>query len=240
MTRSARGPKRRAERTRKALPKLVRLYAEISRRDLGLPSSRKCDKGAVASVVIDTAFHEAAHAVVGAVFGEVPRLVTIERGSENLDIPGWGFVRWGPSVAADPKSVSLLLRIDPRIKREARMHAETLVMRYVAGIAVDVIRTGIDLGDHLSDDLDEGGDGGDVKSALAALVPFVRSEKRRWVQMHELAERTVRLLGRCDVKHAVENLAEALLDTPTLDGNRVHALLAPVLGIGMRGHGAAP
>jgi hypothetical protein len=78
------------------------------------------------------------------------------------------------------------------------------------------------------------GRAGDVGSALDAFAAFERDEDKRQRWMHALAERTAELVAKPEVAAAIEKLAESLLDTPTLEGDRLECLLRPMFSLARR------
>ncbi len=217
--------------TRRALPKLARRYATVIDGELGHRPT-KASIGPAAEVVIRAGYHEAAHAVVGAYFGEMPVLATIERGSESMEGSRWGFVRW----RRIPVRVLIEGASGRRARRLLRRRAEEEAMVSLAGIAVEQTRDpeALDLSDALWEDQEESGRTGDVGSALDALAAFERDEDKRQCWVHELAERTVELVAKPEVAAMVEKLAESLLDTPTLEGDRLERILMPVFSLWAR------
>lgn len=190
---------------RRALPRLMALYVEAS---APRNSDRaKANPKAVEKLVVNVAYHEAGHAVVGWFLCEVfPALVTIVP-LEDQDREAWGLVRW----------------VLPEPQRLTREEAERWAQMKLAGYAVDEMRlveaTPIDLDDleFVEDD--------DVLAALCLLEPFRLSENHQRQWLNELWQRTRALILRDEIRIRVERLAEALLDEPTLRGDELSSIL---------------
>jgi hypothetical protein len=221
---------RARRRTRRALPRLARLYASSVAKELGRRPNL-VSITAAASLVQTTSVHEAAHAVVGAYFGELPLLVTIERSSES--VAGWGFVRWARIPMPPLIELARLSGQRGELLLGMRRHAAEEAMISLAGIAIEQARDpdALSLGDALWMNQDEGGKNGDVGSALGTLATFERNEDKRWRWMFDLAERTIELVKRPQVTVIIEKLAESLLNTPTIEGDRLERILMPVFGL---------
>jgi hypothetical protein len=167
-------------------------------------------------IVIRTAFHEAAHTIVGALARLRPHFATIERGSPSPNLPaGWGFVRWTtPSLQ--------LAGTAP--ERQAMWHLAGHVMEAIRD-PEHAVRDRLDLAELLESAHYEEGGAGDVSFALAAITPLVPDEGRRWRRLLSLAQQTETMLRRPKVAAAVERVAEALLDRGTVEGDALLALL---------------
>lgn len=233
---------------RRALPRLARLYAKIAAEDAGVSVANASIEFA-ASIVETAAYHEAAHAVVGAYFGTLPLLVTIERGSDQLGVDGWGFVRWPQTLrAADRLStLALIARTGPakgplhlsrrdvaRHRRALRMMAEDEAMTLLAGIAVERTRDpdSAPIGDALEESRDGFEEDTDVDAAFGALSAFERSPGRRWSWLLDVADRTIALVRTPGVAAAIAAVAETLLDKPTLTSIALERILQPVFATG--------
>ena len=77
---------------------------------------------------------------------------------------------------------------------------------------------------------DDGDETCDLGRALTVLATFERNKRRRWRWMFGLAERTVELVQKPEIAANIEKVTEALLDTPTIEGDRLKQLLAPIEG----------
>lgn len=182
---------------------------------------------AAKSQVIRAAYHEAGHVVVGKhLTGERPQLVTIERGSENIDAPTSGFVRWRFHIPAGATDTS---KVPPAYRKYLLASAECWSRLSLAGYAVEDTY-GLRDGDdpfELFFAWDEEQDQ-DVVGAFEELRYFEKSEKKCWSWLNSLWEDTKDLVVRADIKKAIGDLAEVLLNTPTLDEDTLSRLLARV------------
>lgn len=209
---------------RRALPQLINLYLRISREDLikaGIDAKgRKLDRAAAERLVIDTAHHEAAHAVMERVAkGNFPVLVSIERGSDQLG-PGWGFTRCEPSVVQllTPEQIDGLQRTQ-ELDTVLYFGAERDAMVCLAGPVADAMA---DLGDVGDVDLDHD----DCRKALAVVSKVERDRGGHAFRFNAALTLARDVLGEADVWEVVQGVAEALLNTPTLNGAALAELLA--------------
>ena len=208
---------------RRALTRLAR--AEARANGISRPGSAVL-KLAKAEVV-KAAYHEAGHVVIGRhLMGETPRLATIERGSENIDSPTHGFVRWGFHQA--PEVTAELLKQRSAPQDLMRSSAVRWVQTQLAGYAVEETfgfsEEPFDLFTAWDEDQD-----GDVILAFDELAPFEKREGKRWVWMDSIWSQTKALVARHDIRNAVKRIAETLLDTPTLEEDVLRRLLAEVI-----------
>ncbi len=211
---------------RRALDRLASEYAAtVGASHLDAPAC-------AAQLVVEVAFHEAAHAVVGALAGLRPLLATVERGPP--DLPGrWGFVRW--ITPTTPAAIGELMQRNLEHAPGMRRGLERRAMMCVAGHVMEAVRdqehAPRDLGDlaeRLESVLANESGAGDMTDALAALAPLEGDERRRWGRLLSLAQQTETLLRRPRIAAAVEQLAEALLDEGTVEGEALDVLLPPV------------
>jgi hypothetical protein len=127
-------------------------------------------------IVVKTAYHEAGHAVLTAhLLSEWCELVTIERGSEKLEA-GWGFTRRRASLnllQLPTKELRGLLKdADVEFRRQIRTGAEREAMGSLAGVVVEVGRSGGSpgLNEELEQRYEE--DDSDLSKALHVLSHF--------------------------------------------------------------------
>lgn len=195
---------------------------------MGLNKPKRSTLAITRAHVIRTAYHEAAHAVVGKhLSGERPQFVSIERGSENIDSPTSGFVRWGFHVPAG--AIGSLASLDPALRRSLRAAAECWARMSLAGYAVEEVYGLRDADDPFDlffawdEEQDE-----DVVGAFEELRYFEKKEKKCWSWLDSLWAETKELVLRDNIKIAIGELAEGLLNTPTLAGDALSRHLSQV------------
>ena len=207
---------------RRALPQLVELYLRISREDLiraGIEMHGRAPNPAAArKLVVRTALHEAGHAVMARVAtGTVPLLVTIERGSDQLE-PGWGFTRVEPSLVQrlTTEQIEQLRNGAPAELFAQAIHlgAALDAMVFLAGPSADVLAQELA---ELPDLAGEDAPVPDCERARAVLAKVECDEEACAHWFTEVFEVTLAVLREPDVWAAVHSVAEALLNSPTLD-----------------------
>lgn len=220
-------------RRRRALPQLVEQYLRISREDLlkaGIDlSGRKGDRDVAGKLVVSTAVHEAGHAVmVRVATGTFPVLVSIERGSDQLE-PGWGFTRRETSVVErlTPEQIDELRRTSPVevFDRVVHFGAALDAMVFVAGPSAEALT---DVLDGLLDSTVDDAPVPDFRQAQALLSKVERDESACTQWFNDVFDVTLEVLRVPEVWEAVQSLAEALLNNPTLDEEVLVELLTDV------------
>lgn len=191
------------------------------------PSVKRTSRKRATSLRIETAFHEAGHAVVGLIFGNPIGQLTIHRkGSVLGSYEGALDAEFGIAIGLRKDEVP------PPVYAQLRTGAELAWMGLLAGIAAEVIR---DPKAHRDLDLLDNHKGsGDVSTVRNQMAQWDRPSTggpaaARWLDAQEeclvaLFQRTARLLKRKDVWHAVELIAGALLQYSTLSQAQVRDL----------------
>lgn len=219
---------------RTALPRLAHRYAEILFADMKKPVPTGVELESALEhtreVVIGTAYHEASHAVVARhLTGSKPAVITIEQGSDRHSFDTWGFVWYWRDVY--PLEVAVRMGLAPNDADALRKGAERIAMGHLAGPVQSWLMEDenerLDISELLYDE-SEGEREDDRGLAHRVLNPHVPDPRRRRRRIFRLTKRLVPMLQRAPVSWFIEELAEALLDIPTLHGPALDALLCDV------------
>lgn len=211
---------------RKALPRLARNYLRELTAGIGKPRVRfRQSEVAVAEArLIGLAHHEAAHAVVNrCVCGSRPVTVTIESGLET-----GGYVKTHSPMSA--KMMREIASRQPEFEDEFRRGIEQRSLQTLAGPVEDAVRDDHDALDYLFYYCEEPTPGGtdDISRVWDSLNTFEPNPRRAARWFNRLVVRTERLVLRPEVQAAITRFVEALLDSPTLEGDELDDLVFEV------------